>query len=296
MTFDCRRRNRKRAVSTEEHPRSTRVFSIGVFALLPLVIVSCSTNSVSDNTNQLELSGSSTIAPLAAKIAARFESMHSGVRVNVQGGGSSRGITDARRGLVDIGMVSRDLKSEEQDLTAFTIARDGIAVIVHRDNPITSLTNNQIAAIYTGDIKDWRDVGGTAGPITIVNKAEGRSTLELFTEYIQVGNRHIKADVVIADNEQGIKTVAGNPGAIGYVSIGSAEYDAAAGVAIKLLPLAGVAASIENVRNGSFPLTRPLNLVVKQSPTPRLQAFLEFARSSDVHDIIEAQYFVPLAR
>ncbi|GAA4453544.1 phosphate ABC transporter substrate-binding protein [Novipirellula rosea] len=283
-------------MSTEEHPRSTRVFSIGVLALLPLVIVSCSTNSVSDNTNQLELSGSSTIAPLAAKIAARFESMHSEVRVNVQGGGSSRGITDARRGLVDIGMVSRDLKSEEQDLTAFTIARDGIAVIVHRENPITSLTNNQIAAIYTGDIKDWRDVGGTAGPITIVNKAEGRSTLELFTEYIQVGNRHIKADVVIADNEQGIKTVAGNPGAIGYVSIGSAEYDAAAGVAIKLLPLAGVAASIENVRNGSFPLTRPLNLVVKQSPTPRLQAFLEFARSSDVHDIIEAQYFVPLAR
>ncbi|WP_372716449.1 phosphate ABC transporter substrate-binding protein [Novipirellula sp.] len=282
-------------MSSEGHPRSTRLFSIGVLALLPLAIVSCSTHRVSDNKNQLKLAGSSTIAPLAAAIATRFESIHPGVRVDVRSGGSSRGIVGARRGNVDIGMVSRDLRSDEQDLTAFTIARDGIAVIVHRDNPITSLTNNQIAAIYNGDIKDWRDVGGTPGPITIVNKAEGRSTLELFTEYIQVENRHIKADVVIADNEQGIKTVAENPGAIGYVSIGSAEYDAAAGVAIKLLPLAGVEATIENVRNGSFPLTRPLNLVVKQASKPRVAAFLEFAKSSDVHDIIKAQYFVPLA-
>ncbi|GAA5505778.1 phosphate-binding protein PstS [Novipirellula caenicola] len=257
-------------------------------------MASCSLNRSRDGQNQISLSGSSTIAPLAAEIGKRFESRHPNVRVDVQSGGSSRGIADTRRELVDIGMVSRELKSEEQDLISVAIALDGVAVIVHRDNPITSLTDNQIAAIYTGDIEDWRDVGGEPGPITVVNKAEGRSTLELFTQYIQVDHRRIRADIVIGDNEQGIKTVAGNPRAIGYVSIGTAEYDAAAGVAIKLLPMNGVAANIENVRNGSFPLARPLNLVLKQPPAGRVAAFIEFAKSDEVHDIIKEQYFVPL--
>ncbi|EMI21322.1 phosphate binding protein, partial [Rhodopirellula maiorica SM1] len=88
--------------------------------------------------------------------------MHPEIQVDVRRGGSSRGIADARRNHADIGMVSRELSPAEQDLIAITIARDGIAVIVHRDNPITSLTNNQIAAIYTGDIRDWRDVGGAS--------------------------------------------------------------------------------------------------------------------------------------
>ncbi|EMI16707.1 phosphate ABC transporter, phosphate-binding protein [Rhodopirellula maiorica SM1] len=101
--------------------------------------------------------------------------------------------------------------------------------------------------------------------------------------------------MVIADNEQTIKTVAANPAAIGYVSIGTAEYYVAAGVAIKLLPLAGVEAAIDNVRSGSFPLSRPLNLVVKQPPTGRVKAFLDFANSSDVSDLIAEHYFVPLA-
>jgi phosphate transport system substrate-binding protein len=244
--------------------------------------------------NKLTLTGSSTIAPLAAEIGTRFEELNPGVRVDVQSGGSSRGVADARSGLADIGMASRAANSDETDLKFFAIARDGVGVIVHRSNPVRSLTDEQIVAIYAGKIVDWSAVGGKAGRITVVNKAEGRSTLELFLSYFKLKNSEIRAQVVIGDNQQGIKTVAGNPGAIGYVSIGSAEYEAGHGAAIKLLPMNGVAASVENVRNGSFPLARPLNLVVKAEPTGLAKSFVDFARSNAVHDLVEAQFFVPV--
>jgi len=132
-------------------------------------------------------------------------------------------------------------------------------------------------------------------PITVVNKAEGRSTLEVFLHYFKLKNVDVKAQVVIGDNEQGVKTVAGNRNAIGYVSIGTAEYDATHGVPIKLLPIGGVAASTESVRKGSFPLSRPLHLVTRTSPSGLAKAFIEYAQSRAVHDLIKQQYFVPLA-
>lgn len=242
--------------------------------------------------NRLALTGSSTVAPLALEIGKRFEKLHPGVRVDVQTGGSARGVIDARSGLTDIGMVSRDLKPEEGDLTPYTIALDGIGIILHRDNPVASLSDDQIKAIYTGRITNWQEAGGKDARITVVNKAEGRSTLELFLHYFQLKNSAIKPQVVIGDNQQGIKTVTGNPNAIGYVSIGAAEFEAAQGTPIKLLPMEGISASVESVRNGSFPLSRPLNLVTKGTPSPLAQRFIDFAQSEAVDDLIEAQYFV----
>lgn len=247
-------------------------------------------------TEKLILTGSSTVAPLAAEIGKRFEVLKPGTRIDVQTGGSSRGFNDARAGLADIGMASRALKADESDLKAHPIALDGISIIVNASNPVATLDRQQVIAIYTGKIDNWREVGGNDAPITVVNKAEGRSTLELFLHYFGLQNTELKPHVVIGDNQQGIKTVAGNPDAIGYVSIGAAEYDAEHGVAIKLLPLAGVAASVDNVRNGSFPLSRPLNLVTKNEPVGLAKAFIEFARSEQVDDLTTAQYFVPVGR
>ena len=245
---------------------------------------------------KLVITGSSSVAPLALEIAKRFEKQNPGVRIDVQSGGSSRGMADARSGLAQIGMVSRVLKPEEHDLVAHTIAMDGVGVILHRSNPVPSLTDEQIKAIYTGQITNWKEVGGQDTRITVVNKAEGRSTLELFLHHFALKNSEIKAQVVIGDNPQGIKMVAGNPGAIGYVSIGAAEYDAAQGTTIKLMAMEGVAATLANVRDGRFPLSRPLNLVTKGEPTGLAKRFIDFARSNAVHDLVEAQFLVPLAR
>lgn len=245
---------------------------------------------------KLTLTGASTISPLAGEMGKRFESLHPGVRVDVQSGGSARGVSDARQGLADIGLVSRNLKDDEKDLTAFTIARDGVCVILHRDNPVAALQDDQVVAIYTGKIVNWKEVGGKDAAITVVNKAEGRSTLELFCHYFKLKNPDIKAHVVIGDNAQGVKTVAGNPDSIGYVSIGTAEYEAQHGVPIKLQATGGVAASIENVRNGTFPFSRVLNLVTLKPPTGLVKEFLDFAQSDKVHDLIKEQYFVPIPR
>lgn len=244
---------------------------------------------------KLVLTGASTIAPLAGELARRFELLHPGSRVDVQTGGSTRGINDVRNGMADIGMVSRALKPEEKDLQAHTIALDGIGVILHARNRVAALSREQIYGIYTGKIVNWKVVGGEDAPIVVVNKAEGRSTLELFLNYLNLKNSGIKPHVIIGDNLQGIKTVAGNPNAIGYVSIGTAEYEAGHGTPIKLLPLDGITASVASVRNGIFPLSRPLNLVTRGMPKGLVRDFIEFARSEQVYDLVEAQYFVSVS-
>lgn len=243
---------------------------------------------------RLVLTGSSTVAPLAAEIGKRFEETHRDLRVDVQTGGSSRGVRDAREGLADIGMVSRALKTSEADLKSYLIGIDGITMIVHKDNPVKELTTDQIVAIYTGKIRDWAEVGGRPGRIVIENKAEGRSTLELFLEHFKLTSPQITADVVVGDNEQAIKVVVGNPLAIGYVSIGAAVYSADNGLPIRPLPLNGIAPTIEAVKDKKFPIVRELNLVVKSEPTGLTKEFIEFAQSSKVSDLVKDLFFVPL--
>lgn len=101
----------------------------------------------------------------------------------MQTGGSARGINDARKGIADIGMVSRALKPDEKYLHAYAIALDGVGIIVHVSNRIPALSRRQTIDIYTGQIVNWKVVGGSDAPITVVNKAEGRSTLELFLNF-----------------------------------------------------------------------------------------------------------------
>jgi phosphate transport system substrate-binding protein len=257
-----------------------------------LILAGCGN---SETTGKVTLSGSSTVAPLAQVIGQKFESENPGMEIDVQTGGSSRGVNDATKGLVDIGMASRALAPEEQEnLSPYTIAWDGIAPIVHRDNPVTELSDSQIRGIYTGEIGNWSALGGPDAEIVVVNKAEGRSTLKLFLHYFDLKNSQIAADVVIGDNQQGIKTVAGNPHAIGYVSIGTAEFEASNGTSIRLLPMGGVEASTASVSSGQFPLSRPLNLLVKPDLSQASQRFLDYARSAQVADLVKGQFFVPI--
>lgn len=243
---------------------------------------------------RLSITGSSTIAPLVLEIAKAFERRHSKVRIDVQTGGSSRGIADARSGLADIGMVSRALMPTETDLNATAIALDGIGMILHKANPINALTDAQIVDIFKGNITDWKDVGGSPGRISVVNKAEGRSTLELFLAHFNLKSSAIKASVVIGDNAQGVKSVVASRGSIGYVSIGTADLEAEQGTPIKLLPVGGIKASTENVRNKSFPLSRPLNLVTKTKPAGLVKNFIDFAKSPAAIPFVKEQFFVPL--
>jgi len=270
--------------------QAVRALSAGI--LVTALSFACS----SDYSEKISLSGSSTVAPLAQEIAARFEKQHPGVRVDVQTGGSSRGVTDVSKGLVDIGMASRQLHAQETGLTPHTIAWDGVTIIVNKANPIATLDADQVRAIYTGKVTNWRELGSFDKPIVVVNKAEGHSTLELFLNFYQLKNNDVHAQIIIGDNQQAIKTVAGNPLAIGYVSIGSAEFEATHNVAIKLVSLGNIDANVLNVAKGVFPLSRPLNLLSTEKTSQLAREFIQFAQSSQVDDIIEQQFFVPNAR
>ncbi|MBP2316492.1 phosphate ABC transporter substrate-binding protein [Azospirillum soli] len=240
------------------------------------------------------LTGSSTVAPLMAEIGKRFEETHPNLRIDVQTGGSSRGVRDARAGLADIGMVSRPLTDSERDLTAFTLAYDGVAFILHKSNPVKTLTRQQIIDIFTGKVRDWSEIGPGRGTIVVENKAEGRSTLELFLTHFDIKSSDVKAAVVVGDNQEAIKVIAGNPLAIGYVSIGSAVTEAGLGVPIKPLPMDGVEATIDAVKQKRFPLVRELNLVVRKQPEGVVKEFIAYAQSDQVTDLVKDLYYVPV--
>jgi len=284
----------------EHHARlSTVPGLVGVLALLLPLVPGCSQEARGADeaglAGRLTLTGSSTCGPLVSEIARRFEGLHSGLRIDVQTGGSSRGIADVSTGLADIGMSSRSLSpAESPGRVSHVLARDGVCFLVNASNPVTELSDLELRGIYTGAIESWSEVGGLDLPITVIDRAQGRSELELVTSYLGIQAADIRPDLVAGENQQGIKMVAGDPSAICYMSVGTSELEAERGTPIRLLPLRGVPASAATVASGAFPLARPLLLITTEDPDERIVAFLDFARSKAVWDLVKEYSFVPV--
>lgn len=263
---------------------------IGLFATL--LFSGCSR----EKSEAIILTGSSTVAPVVIEVAKRFEAARPGVKVEVQSGGSSRGIADALSGLATFGMISRELKPDEAALLAHRIAVDGVGVIVHQNNPVADFTRRQLIDVYTGKITNWNALGGHDARIMVANKAEGRATLEVFLGYTGLDSADIKADVIVGENQQAIKTVAGDPDAIAYVSIGAAASEAAAGTPVKLARCDGIDPTSENVASGKFPIMRPLQIVSRGEIPAQARAFLDFLTSPENRDIIQSHLYVPITK
>ncbi len=271
-----------------------RHFFRTVFCLASLVVTA---SAVASGDTRVTATGSSTIAPLMSELGKTYEKANPKVRIEVQSGGTSRGIADVRQGSAQIGMVSRALHPDEKDLDSVLIARDGVSLIVNKSNPVKMLTKEQVVSIYTGKITNWKDVGGPNLPITVISKAEGRSTLEVFAQYFGLTPRAIKAHIIIGDNQQEIQTVSSNKAAIGYVSIGSAEFEAKNGAPIEMIDLDKFKPSTATVASGEFPISRDLNLVFNKAKLSKeAQAFLAFTTSPQARKDIEAQFFIPLSK
>jgi len=243
----------------------------------------------------LVLTGSSCMTPMMRDLGKRFQESHPDVHVDVQSRGSSHGATDARQGLADIGMVARPLKPDESMLHATPIARDGMCLIVHRTNPVKSLSDDQVIRMYTRGVSNWKEVGGPDRPITLVQMAEGRAILELFLDHFKLKSTQIRADALVQDSDQAVQAVAGRPGAIAYVSCSRSE-SVGENVPIRALSSGGIAPSMEQVRNGTYPLSRSLNLVTREEPGSLAREFIDFARSNAGVDLIEKYHFVTLEK
>jgi phosphate transport system substrate-binding protein len=250
-------------------------------------------NSPEKLQGKIRLAGSSTMAPLVEALGKRFRALYPEVIIEVEMGGSSRGIHDVREGSCNIGMVGRSLKDDERDLVGFPIARDGVCLIVHKDNPVKSLSSEQVVGIYTGKITNWKEVGGNDAPITAINRVEGQAVAELFTQFFKIKSEDFKVAEGVGDNQEGIRAVVQNPNAIVYMSIGEADIRVGQGVPIKSLLMDGITATSRNIRNGYFPIQRPLMLVVRTLPSGLMKAFIDFALSPNATEIIRECSFVP---
>ena len=290
----------RQPVSTGLHSiRKALIYLTNIFLVVSLA--SCALTNVPARpgtlTGKLVVTGSSTCAPLVAEIAKRFEAKHPGVRIDVQTGGSSRGIQDALKGIADIGMSSRSLKpSEAETLSSFRIAWDGVAFIVHAENPVDELTRSQLSEIYQGKFSNWSELGGPAAPIVAASRAEGRSELDLMSNYLHLNVQEMAADVIDGETQQSIKSIATNRNAIGFTSIGAAQIAINYGEPIKLLPLEGIEASDSTVQSGIFPVARPLVLLTKKNELRMsdLQTrFIQFATSEAVADLVAGLGYVP---
>jgi phosphate transport system substrate-binding protein len=263
-----------------------------VAAGLALVAAAAGCQPAGQGIRNLVLTGSAVMAPMVREMGGRFEARHPGVRVDVQGGGSDRGATDTLAGLADVGMVARPLRPEEARLHVFVLARDGLALIVHRSNPVTSLTPEQVARIYTRAVTNWKELGGNDLPITLINQGADSGAQQMFLAYFKLRGTSLPSDLVVGDGSEGVRAVAARPGAIAYVAAGRAAAAAAAGSPVRLLPCAGVAPTPENIRAGTYPLSRPLALVTRDPPQGLAKDFIDFARSDEVRDLIAKFHFV----
>jgi phosphate transport system substrate-binding protein len=190
-------------------------------------------------------------------------------------------------------MASRDLRPEElEGIVAHPLAYDGIAVIVHSDNPISGLDSDQVRRIFRGEIQSWDELGGAALEPLVVNKAEGRATLDVFLSYFELENKEIQADAVIGDNAQGVRLVSGNPAAIGYVSIGEAIHAKDRGVPIKLIELSGVVPTLANVEQGIYPVRRTLYILFDEI-RDQDRRVIDFLSGDEGRSIINELKFVP---
>jgi phosphate transport system substrate-binding protein len=244
----------------------------------------------------LSIQGSTTVLPIAQKAAERYMDLHSTVNIQVSGGGSSVGVKSAGEGTADIGMASREIKNEEKseypNLNPITVARDGIAIIVHSSNTVNRLTVEEVKGIYDGTYTNWSELSGEDIEIVVVGRDSASGTREFF--WNEVMQKDDFVDIMLEKNSNGAvkQTVAQTPGAIGYVGLGYIDTTVKA-VQIK----SGdqyVAPTIENVKNGSYPISRSLYLLVNGEPAGLIKEFIDFVLSTEGQMIIEEEGFVPL--
>jgi phosphate transport system substrate-binding protein len=180
-------------------------------------------------------------------------------------------------------------------LYATPIALDAVCIIVNRGNSVETLSDDQIVRMYTRGVSNWKEVGGPDLPIVLVHMADGRALLDLFLDHFKLRSTQIRADALIQDSEQGIQAVASRQGAIAYVSCGRAEA-LHENIPVRSLPSGGITPTTEHIRDGTYPLSRPLQLVTRETPKGLAAEFIDFARSNVVLDLIQQHHFVTLEK
>ncbi len=238
----------------------------------------------------LKMAGSTSVQPLAEKLAGDFMKACPAVKVEVAGGGSGVGVTSAYNMTADIGNVSRDLSSAEKskmpELKGTRIAVDGVALVVNPEVELPTLSLAQAKDIFAGKITNFKEVGGPDAPIVVVTREEGSGTRDFFQEKVMGKDKITEKALVQQSNGQVRTTVASTPNSIGYVSFGFVDST------IKPVALDNVPPTAENVLNNTYPLWRYFNMVTRGKPAYLAQTFLNFIFSPQGYDIVVTEGYM----
>lgn len=258
--------------------------------LVAIMAVSALTGCSGSKGGTVSTDGSTSMEKVIGALGESFENDNSGVAFTYNPTGSGSGIKAVLEGRCDIGLSSRNLKDEEKadGLTETVLAYDGIAMIVHPENSVSDLTLEQIAAIYTGEITNWNEVGGSDGEIVPVGREAGSGTRDGF-ESITGTEDACKYRQELTSTGDVITTVAGNPNAIGYASLASVKNS------VKAISVGGVAPSEATIKDGSYAVQRPFVLVTKTDAelSETAKKFFDYITSADANEIITSAGVVP---
>ena len=252
--------------------------------LLVCVLTGCGSNGEAVSTD-----GSTSMNKVIGALGEAFEA-DTGITVTYNATGSGAGIQAVQEGRCDIGLASRNLKDEEKanGLEGTVLAYDGIAIIVNPDNPVSDLDVETIASIYTGEIKNWKEVGGNDAEIVLIGREAGSGTRDGFESITDVEDK-CKYRQELTSTGDVITTVASNPAAIGYASLASVKDT------VKALAVNGVVASEATIKDGSYAVQRPFVLVTRKDTilSESAEKFFDFITSEAANEIISGAGVVP---
>jgi len=267
------------------------VLALGITAL-----TGCGGGQTAD---KVVVAGSTSVQPLSEELAAAFMDVNGDITVEIQGGGSGQAAVSLADGIADIGALSREVKDEEKStiVKEYIIAKDGVAVIVNTDVTVTDLTLEQIKGIFTGEIANWKEVGGKDQTITVVSREEGSGTRGAFTELTGVMEKDSAGTEIDSTSKNAIvqpstgavlQAVGSTPGSIGYVSMEALNDTVIA------LEVGGVSISKETVLDGTYAISRPFIYGVAGEVSEAAQAFIDFIMSAEGQALIEENGYIPV--
>ena len=266
------------------------------FTVLVTTLVACGNEKNTADTQTggslVTISGSTSVGPLAEKLAMKYEEEND-VKIEINQIGSSAGISNAINDVSQIGMASRDLKQEEKDsdLQELIIAYDGIVVVTHPSNPIKNLTMEQVKQIFTGEVTNWKELGGEDMEIVVVSREDGSGSRDAFQEIVGYQSGQLIKNAIVASGNGNIKTtVAMNKHAVGFISF---EY---IDESVSALSINGVEAKAENVLAGQYELSRPFLFVHKEDVSEAAKQFMAFILTPEGQKVVESAGAIPITK
>jgi phosphate transport system substrate-binding protein len=263
---------------------------IGLFLpltiLLPALLWGCGRQ---EHGSVLTLAGSTSVQPFAEKLADEYMAVHPDCLINVQGGGSTAGIQTVKEGVANIGMCSRELKENEKEgLVRTEIARDGLAIVVHPTNRVDNLTVEQIRDLFSGQIRNWAQVGGDDMPVRVITREDGSGTRGAFQELL-MKETEISADALVQDSNGAVReVVAGDRNIIGYISLGLVDKR------VKKLRIDGMEATEENAKNKVYKFSRPFLFLTQGPAGGAASEFIRFVTSEEGQRLLAKEGLVTI--